>query len=452
MPTTIDARDWKVLLESLKQRKCAVLVGPGVPVSGLDGAPRNLATNLSRTLAKELKTKYRLKVEDPANLPLVAELFLDRCTRADLEIEVCDFYKQALHDLKHNRVPDPTFESLASLPFRLYVSSRHDLVLEHYLKPRGPVSKCYTLRGDAQLTLGEVGRVERPLVYHLLGSISEPASLVLTESDLLDLIRSIASDDPPLPKDLANEFGSNSFLFIGCGLHTYYSRVLLHLLKLSRSQQRSFALESIPVNDDTDTFQVEYRRGVWFYEVGYKTLKVIDSDEQKFITELRRRWEAEPEDGKGPAPPVPPPAVRPVVFLSYVKEDVDDALRLMAALDRHGVDTWLDTFRLIGGDQWPNSIADAILKDVHFFIVLLSEHLDDGVETYVHTEITTALERRSRRGALKFIYPISVADNYHRLDALDRAQLQVQYLKDLNADIARLVEDIQKQFARYRRR
>ena len=244
MPTTIIDRDWQVLLDSPQRGACAVLVGPGLPVNAPDGAPRNLAVALSRQLAETLKTKHRLDVADSANLPLVAEFFLDRSSRAALEVEVREFYTQELHKLRHSRVADPTFAALASLPFSLFVSSRPDLVLEHYLQRRQPVERCYMLRGDAQVTVGYVGTVERPLVYHLLGSVSEPASLVLTESELLDLLRSIASGDPPLPTDIANAFGTRSFLFIGCGLHAYYTRVLLHLLKLSRSRQRSFAFDS----------------------------------------------------------------------------------------------------------------------------------------------------------------------------------------------------------------
>ena len=202
MPNTISHRDWKVLLDSLKRGTCAVLVGQGLPVSDTDGTPRNLANALSRKLAEELETVHGLAVEDRDNLPLVAEFFLDRSCRDDLEIEVCDFYTQALRERPRNGVTDPTFDSLASLPFPLFVSSRHDLILEHYLQPRRPMVAGHSLRGDVQTTLGEekVGTPKCPLVYHLLGSISDPESLVLTESELLDLLRSIACDDPPLPE------------------------------------------------------------------------------------------------------------------------------------------------------------------------------------------------------------------------------------------------------------
>lgn len=451
MPTTIVHRDWKVLLDSLKRGTCAVLVGQGLPVSDTDGTPRNLANALSRKLAEALETEHGLVVEDRDNLPLVAEFFLDRNSRADLEVEVREYYTQALRELPSNGVTDPTFDSLASLPFPLFVSSRHDLILEHYLQPRRPVVTGYRLQGDVQTTLGEdrVGTHQRPLVYRLLGSISEPESLILTESDLLNLLRSIACDDPPLPKDLTYEFGRKNFLFIGCGLHTYYTRVLLHLLKVTRSRQRSFAFDSIPVNEDRDTFHGDYRRSVWFYEVAYKTLKVIDSDEHEFVNELRRRWEQEPAAGGLPVAPATTIASRsmgrPEVFLSYLREDEGDAKRLMKALERHGIDMWYDEFRIKAGDRWPDKIADAILNEVDFFMVLLSEHLDER-DTYVHREIRLALDRRSMRGALKFIYPVSFSEKAHRLRALDREKIHAQHLADMNTAVANLAEDILEQF------
>lgn len=445
MPTTITDRDWEVLVESLRRHACAVLVGPGLSIRDGAGVPRNLSIALSQQLAAELETKHRFVVADPTNLPLVAECFVAKTSRADLEIAARDFYREAL--AAHVGSEDPTFTALAALPVPLFVSSRHDLVLEHYLQRYRPGdSDYYNLWGDARPTRGAVGTVERPLVYHLLGSPSEPASLVVAESELLDLLRAIASATPALPRDLLNALAAMNCLFIGCGLHAYYTRVLLHMLELSRSRHRSFGLDPIPANMERNAFDVEYQRGVWFYEVGYKMLKLIDLDEQTFIRELRGRWER----AKRSAAPVTSIAARPLVFLSYVSKDQRDAVELEAALQRHGVDTWLDKDRLKSGERWSDEITDAIAEKVHFFVVLHSTHLSDDVETFVHREIDLAIKRGRKRGqAMKFIYPVSRVANACPLKALE--DLQVQHLVDLTADVAHLAADIQQQFAKLRR-
>ena len=452
-PTTTIARDWKVVLDSLQDGTCAVLVGPGLSVGyHPDGTPCNLATDLSRQLAAVLKDDYGLALDDRDNLPLVAEFFAAKTTRTDLRAEVRDFYANALRALPHDPGADSTFATLASLPFPLYVSSRHDLVLEHYLQPRQPVVSRYDPRGTAVVAHEEgVGTVKRPLVYHLLGSIAAPASLALTEREMLALLRSIASYEPPLPTDIASAFADKSFLFIGCGLHAYYTRVLLHLLRVSDSDHRSFALDPIPPNADRERFQVEYRRSVWFYQVGYKALRVIDSDERQFVKELWHRWHAQHSAGALRSLPATATAghsivrPRPLVFLSYVRKDAAEARQLILALSDHNIDIWYDEHQLTAGDQWSATISDAILKKVDFFIVILSKHLRED-DSYVHKEIKLALERRETRGKLKFIYPVALGTHARRLDSLDRHKLHVQCLDGLSAPkVTALATDIRRE-------
>ena len=449
-PTTTIDRDWRIVLDSLQDGTCAVLVGPGLSAGhDPDGTPCNLATDLSKRLAAVLKADHDLTVEDQDNLPLVAEFFEDETTRTDLRVEVRDFYATALRTLPHDPGADSTFATLASLPFPLYVTSRHDLVLEHYLQPRKPVVSCYDPRGNALVAHDEgVGTVACPLVYHLLGSIATPASAVLTEREMIALLRSIAAYDPPLPTDIASAFADKSFLFIGCGLHAYYTRVLLHLLKASDSDHRSFALDPIPPNVDRETFQVEYRRAVWFYQVGYKALRVLDSDERHFLKELRRLWDTE---HRAPAPTPATTvaghsAIRPLVFVSYTRGDKRAVRQLTEALHDHGIDTWYDESDLAAGDPWPDTTTDVIQNKAHFFIVLLSENLGEG-DSYVHREIKVALERSDARGKLKFVYPVALDARAHLLDSLDKAKLHVECLDGLNElKVTALAKDIRREF------
>lgn len=52
--------------------------------------------------------------------------------------------------------------------------------------------------------------------------------------------------------------------------------------------------------------------------------------------------------------------VKPRVFLAYVEEDVDAAMRLCEELRRHGCDPWVDRERLLPGQNWPRRIESAI--------------------------------------------------------------------------------------------
>jgi hypothetical protein len=435
-------RDWMVLLDSLARGNCVLLLGPDLPAPGAEPAGAKLITALSNHLAAILNDEERIEVAAPDDFPLVAQLFVDHKSRSELEVLVTDFYEEHKVSLKSNGGNDPLFESLAALPFPLVVSSRHDLTLQHFMSKAGraPITLSYNFRGTQQVTIGAERTTARPLVYHLFGSVSDPASLALTQRDLLDLLQAIASGNPALPTDLRNHFRDKSFLFLGCRLHHYYLRILLHILGLNRSGQKSFALETANAES------------VWSYKVEYRTLKLLDDDTGSFVQELQARLRKRFRANGDPLSPVLPATVdRPKVFLSYMQEDEGVTKQLKESLERHDIESWRDKEGLRGGDRWANVIDDAIGKDADFFVVVLSQHLRDGVETYVHLEIERALQRRSRRGALKFIYPLQVDDDT-RLDALDRAGIQSSRLRDFDADVSELAKDIRREYAKFQRR
>lgn len=52
--------------------------------------------------------------------------------------------------------------------------------------------------------------------------------------------------------------------------------------------------------------------------------------------------------------------VKPRVFLAYVEEDTEDAVRLCEDLRRHECDPWMDRDRLLPGQNWLRRIESAI--------------------------------------------------------------------------------------------
>ena len=450
----INEREWNVLIGSIVRGDCIALIGAGLSTTAEDGERRNLTQSLSNRLTEYLR-KDKISVQDPDNFPLVAQLFMDQDdhTRDDLVYEVDTFYQGVNSRLATGRGQDTVFENLAALPFPLFISSRHDSTLEHFLSAggRNPDVKSYDFRGDKVNTVGESGALgtrAKPLVYHLLGSIGNPSSLALTESDLLVLLESLIAGDPPLPTDLRSAFSEKSFLFLGCRLQKYYIRVLLHALGLNDSEKKSFAPSASAVCEVDD----EFRESVWFYKVGYKALKLLEIDEENFIQELRRRWE-ESGGAYEPRPSatetVDESPERPKVFVSYVSEDLHIAKQLVEALKGNGIEPWFDKDELRGGDRWDEALADAI-KEVDFFIVLLSNHFGDGIESYVHDEVEKALERK--RGAVKFVFPMRITEDALRLDVLDRKRIQAERLNNLDTDVTALAGDIRKEFKKLRRR
>ena len=78
------------------------------------------------------------------------------------------------------------------------------------------------------------------------------------------------------------------------------------------------------------------------------------------------------------------------VFISYAKEDSKDAERLYMDLRSAQIDAWMDTKRLLPGQDWKHEIKRAI-KEAAVVIVLISEH-SVNKRGFVQSEMKKALE------------------------------------------------------------
>lgn len=65
------------------------------------------------------------------------------------------------------------------------------------------------------------------------------------------------------------------------------------------------------------------------------------------------------------------PRQGPHIFVAYVQEDAEDAVRLYETLLAHNFDPWLDRKKLLPGQNWPRAIEQAI-EVSDFFVACLS--------------------------------------------------------------------------------
>ena len=449
-------RNWDILLHSMERGNCIPLLGPDLSFISSAGAKRNLAIDLSRELAEILLEEKRQTVPDANNLSLVAQIFQNQLSRDDLKVEVERFYRKHKAALA---IPQyPTFENLAALPFSLFVTSRHDATLNHFLEKAGkqPKTDSYHFKGDRRDILGSLGTVEEPLIYQLYGSFDVPDSLVITENDQLDFLRAVVSENPKLPTDLTNLFKDKNFLFLGFGLGDYHLRILLHVLNLNKST-KSFALENTPITEAQEDFAKTFNESVLFYgELGYNALTLLDLECDEFIQELRRRWEERYPAGsfvataKQNTSAAQMETEAPSVFISYVKEDEECAKALFARLREEGLKPWIDTDGLRFGARWNDTLEDTITKDIDYFVVLQSRALSDRVESYVHKEVKLALERQDLRAG-RFIFPVQIDEDAERLQVLVRAKIQTGTLYDLSVDVKSLAQEIRREHVRQKR-
>ena len=421
-------KDWLTLIYSIRQGNCILVLGPEIavpddtPSIGPDGLPlpepfanRGQAT-LPEMLAHRLSTEIEVTNLDPSNLAQVAEFYSMKYGRNDLEAQAAMFY--------HTAPRADLLADLAAIPFNLVISLAHETALVTALEEAGrsPVVEAYDFRGDQKSSLGlgrgAVGTVENPVVYYLYGHVDEPRSMVLTESDTLDFISAVISKNPELPRDLRSHLRDShkSFLLLGFGLTRWYLRILLHVLKVSKRENRSFALESLTGEEQTFLEQT-----ILFMRRGLK-VESYNSEVAPFVAELRARFEAaggrvaKSQRGTGSIHlngSTAPPGEAPKIFISYASEDAQAARELYESLHRAGFEPWLDQEGLRGGDRWDAEIKNA-LDEVDYVVVVQSAALAAKSFSYVNKEISLALERqREARRGINFVLPVRIDDSEH---------------------------------------
>ena len=405
--------DWQALVWGLTNKDCILLLG--------DEATGPTGRTFREQLTAKLKADLRAPAHPELDFPQIAWLYQSENSRTDLITRVVSFY---------NSRTDPPYDvhaKLAQLPFHCIITSSHDSSMELALKAaeKPPRIAAYQFKGLPE-PLNDAGSVANPLVYHLFGTTAAPRSLVLTEYDLVDFLVAVVAKTPPIPEVLLAELRNpdKMFLFLGFGVHNWYPRVLLHVLKMQSGNSRSFALEEFPPPADprrgvffyrhTETELDELKapaadlgRRVFFYRHGYK-VEIFDQDTASFVDELSRRYQ--PQAPSARAGGVAPPGPRPTAFICHVHENAPLALEVSGALEDQGIEVWLDQVSLEPGARWNDEIVQRI-EQVDYFVILVTRELAGREKSYAFKELGVALDQeRMFRKTRRFIIPLLVDD------------------------------------------
>ncbi len=266
------------------------------------------------------------------------------------------------------------------------------------------------------------GSPEAPVIYQLYGSLDDPSSMILSDSDWLDFIVKVARGSPALPVNLTSTLHdtARSFLFLGFDPSEWHFRVLLHILSdNAKRRYPSFAyeLDSAPVDVDTRDF----------YRTSHR-IHVFSGDLAMFCAELRKRYESAQvgkpaQNGTVVAPPAAVSPEAPTVFICHANEDAAMALEVADGLRAAGIGAWLDKDSLSGGEEWNDKVENLLRKEVQYVAVLQSAAMLQKNEGYVYKEIKLALERQEYfKEGLVFLIPVTIDDPVNRLGMLSHLQ------------------------------
>lgn len=248
-------KDWRDLLTSICKRKCIPFVGSGIYTIQSEDAKMLLPS--SKAIVERWKKEHRYPLEDLYELARVYTLEdsyqLARLAQF-LEIESADemYPKNMLSDmLKEIDLVDfnsqfknsSPYNILANLDLPIYITTNYDKFLELTIsKSPNKESQSELCRWNDNLTKYfrtlEVSSIfeqnqykpsaEGPLVYHILGDIDTPQSMVLAERDYFEYVINLNKNEEKdmIPSVIRKELGLSSLLFIGYSLDDINFRVI----------------------------------------------------------------------------------------------------------------------------------------------------------------------------------------------------------------------------------
>ena len=406
---------WDKLLYGIERGECILFLGPELSVQGPDRSQQVPAASLARRLLKGLDDEGLSGFDPtPSDLRWIAQRYIAQEDAMSLERELEEW-----HGEWKDR-PSPLHDDLAALPFRLVITSGLDPLMEHALRraDKAPEVERYHYRGRNKELL-PIPTSDAPVLFHLYGVVDDPQSIVLTEMQLLDFLAHLIARDPPLPNDL-NEALTNGrlFLFLGFGLRQWYLRILFHVLKVLRPDSRGFAIEALEGGAmGSNGAGSESDPAIFFYRDNFKKMDLFREDPAEFVRELRERYLAaggpsrvESQPGRA-SEPVSERGEGRTVFICHASEDKEKATEVYEALQRAGLEPWLDRNAIRGGDRW-DDLIESTIQGVDYFVVLNSHALAAKSQeaSYVNKEIRRALAAEELRLIGHFIVPVLIDD------------------------------------------
>ncbi|GIH80227.1 SIR2 family NAD-dependent protein deacylase [Planobispora longispora] len=293
MHDMVDA-DWERLLHQLESGDCTPFLGPGACTGTLPAG-----SALSRRLAK----KWGYPYGDDHELPRVAQFALIKYGDAVyVKNMICsELGASGLPDFQDLLEPHGL---LANFPLPVYLTTNYDDFIVQSLKAVGkrpnpalcPWNADVPYAGD--LFSREDGwnpQADRPLVYHLHGSLRDPVSIVVAEDDYLEFLTNLALDSAGrkqmLPPSILAALTKRSLLFVGYSLKDWTFRVLFRgLLRavpgINRRRHVSIQLEPTPDPRKANLREVKHHLAR-YYE-GWQ-ISVFWGSSEQFCGELRRR-------------------------------------------------------------------------------------------------------------------------------------------------------------------
>lgn len=260
--------------------------------------------------------------------------------------------------------------------FPLIVTTSIDHFLDRLMKKAGkPFTRILFAPGGAGADIdlpSDFNFRQNRALMQLFGATSRcPRSCAVTEDDLIEFSWSLLNSEYG-PQNFYDYLQGKTLLLLGCNFPDWLGRFFVHALYANR---KDVDLWYVSKNEDMGLRSFLERKGG----------KILSACSPiSFIAELYDRWlktlsEVEDVSVAVHSPDFEQDSLEPMkpgaVFISYIREDRESAVKIRNQMETAGIDTWMDSSALQSGDRWEAIIEERIRK-ASFFVPLISASLN----------------------------------------------------------------------------
>ncbi|WP_169807604.1 SIR2 family NAD-dependent protein deacylase [Herbidospora mongoliensis] len=286
----MDETAWGRLITQLKNGDCTPFIGAGANGSSLPNGGE---------LSNEMAGKWGYPFEDRKNLTRVAQYGAIKLSDpVFIKQEICEHLNKGPSATSS---PEP-HAFLAKLPISVYLTTNYDDLICRSLRENKKEPNQITCPWNPDITYesrlferrgGFNPGPDKPLVYHLHGTLREPSSILVTEDDYVDFMvnlmeERINSITRMLPPVVQFALTRRSLLFIGYSMQDWNFRFFYSALSRAIpmiNRRRHISVQLAPKVADTDTDVNEVKNGLkMYYE--RQNITIFWGTAEEFFTEL----------------------------------------------------------------------------------------------------------------------------------------------------------------------
>ena len=209
---------------------------------------------------------------------------------------------EAARQARLRREPGEPYALLASVPFRMYLTTNPDNLLEHALAAAGrepQVAVCewndrmQTHQGAFERDPAYRPDQKKPLVYRLFGHLEDPDSLVVTEDDYFDYLIGVTSNKDLIPSAVRRALADTALMFLGFRMDEWSFRVLFRSIMSQSGGGRRSRYAHVAVQIDPEEGRItEVDAARRFFETYFQNseIAIYWGSVEDFLRELAGQW------------------------------------------------------------------------------------------------------------------------------------------------------------------